>query len=184
MKTRTMILTIAALLAFLVSSEPSAQTVKQASMLTAQQVLDASSATQLPRGLTFAQKSALNKIAALMRENKYAEAKAAWNTFCKGYITLATSKNIPIIERWLLNQSYFKTGSKLDVLVKTWKQNSLSTKTSSDPQNTEQDPGDMSQMDMIELQEVMNKQAQLMQMMSNLQKMMNDTAMAIIRNLK
>lgn len=44
--------------------------------------------------------------------------------------------------------------------------------------------GDMNQMDMLKLQEAMNKQAQLMQMMSNIQKMFNDTAMAIIRNLK
>ncbi len=36
----------------------------------------------------------------------------------------------------------------------------------------------------IALQEAMNKQAQLMQMMSNIQKVMNDTAMAIINNLK
>jgi hypothetical protein len=36
----------------------------------------------------------------------------------------------------------------------------------------------------LELQDAMNKQAQLMQMMSNLVKMMHDTAMAIIRNMK
>ena len=44
--------------------------------------------------------------------------------------------------------------------------------------------GDMNQMDMLKLQDAMNAQAQLMQMMSNIQKMMNDTAMAIIRNMK
>ena len=37
---------------------------------------------------------------------------------------------------------------------------------------------------MLQLQNAMNAQAQLMQMMSNIQKTMNDTAMAIIRNLK
>ncbi len=43
---------------------------------------------------------------------------------------------------------------------------------------------DMSQLDMLKLQDAMNKQAQLMQMMSNLMKMMHDTQMAIIRNIK
>ena len=33
-------------------------------------------------------------------------------------------------------------------------------------------------------QDAMNKQAQLMQMMSNIMKMYHDTAMAIIRNMK
>jgi hypothetical protein len=37
---------------------------------------------------------------------------------------------------------------------------------------------------MLQLQNAMNAQAQLMQMMSNIQKLMNDTAMAIIRNMK
>ena len=46
------------------------------------------------------------------------------------------------------------------------------------------DISDDKQMDMLNLQDAMNKQAQLMQMMSNIQKMMNDTIMAIIRNLK
>jgi hypothetical protein len=43
---------------------------------------------------------------------------------------------------------------------------------------------DVSQLDMMKLQDAMNKQAQLMQMMSNLMKMMHDTQMAIIRNIK
>ena len=43
---------------------------------------------------------------------------------------------------------------------------------------------DMNQMDMLALQDAMNKQAQLMQMMSNIMKQMHDTANAIIRNLK
>ena len=43
---------------------------------------------------------------------------------------------------------------------------------------------DMSQLDMMKLQDAMNKQAQLMQMMSNIMKMMHDTQMAIIRNIK
>jgi hypothetical protein len=41
--------------------------------------------------------------------------------------------------------------------------------------------GDMMSM---ELQQTMNAQAQLMQMMSNLQKQMNNTADAIVQNLK
>jgi hypothetical protein len=44
--------------------------------------------------------------------------------------------------------------------------------------------GDKNQMDMLMLQDAMNKQQQLMQIMSNIQKMMHDTALAIIRNLK
>ncbi len=43
---------------------------------------------------------------------------------------------------------------------------------------------DTSQQDMMKLQDAMNKQAQLMQMMSNLMKMFHDTASAIVRNLK
>ena len=43
---------------------------------------------------------------------------------------------------------------------------------------------EMSQTDMLELQDAMNKQAQLMQMMSNIMKNMHDTAKAIIQNLK
>ena len=43
---------------------------------------------------------------------------------------------------------------------------------------------DLTQRDMLSLQDAMNKQAQLMQMMSNLQKSFHDTAMAMIRNLR
>lgn len=43
---------------------------------------------------------------------------------------------------------------------------------------------DMSQLDMIKLQNSMNNQSQLMQMMSNIQKIMNDISMGIIRNIK
>lgn len=43
---------------------------------------------------------------------------------------------------------------------------------------------DMSQLDMMKLQNAMNMQAQLMQMMSNIMKMMHDTQIAIIRNIK
>ena len=43
---------------------------------------------------------------------------------------------------------------------------------------------DKNQMDMLALQDAQNQQAQLMQMMSNIQKSMHDTATAIIRNLK
>ena len=43
---------------------------------------------------------------------------------------------------------------------------------------------DMTQMDMLNLQDAMNKQAQLMQMMSNIMKMFHDTAKSIIQNLR
>ena len=43
---------------------------------------------------------------------------------------------------------------------------------------------DMTQMDMIDLQDAMQKEAQLMQMLSNMMKAMHDTSMAIIRNMK
>jgi len=43
---------------------------------------------------------------------------------------------------------------------------------------------DMSQLDMMDLQDAMNKEAQLMQMLSNMLKIMHDTQMAIIRNIK
>lgn len=43
---------------------------------------------------------------------------------------------------------------------------------------------DMQQLDMLGLQNAMNKQAQLMQMMSNIMKASHDTAQAVIRNIK
>ena len=43
---------------------------------------------------------------------------------------------------------------------------------------------DMSQMEMLKLQDAMNRKSQLMQMMSNIQKRTHDTSMAIIRNMK
>jgi len=43
---------------------------------------------------------------------------------------------------------------------------------------------DMSQLDMMDLQNAMQKEAQLMQMLSNMLKMMHDTQMAIIRKIK
>jgi len=42
----------------------------------------------------------------------------------------------------------------------------------------------MSQMDMMDLQNAMQKEAQLMQMLSNMLKMMHDTQMSIIRKIK
>jgi hypothetical protein len=42
---------------------------------------------------------------------------------------------------------------------------------------------DMNQMDMFDMQNAMQKEAQLMQILSNLSKMMHDTALAIIRKL-
>ena len=47
-----------------------------------------------------------------------------------------------------------------------------------------QEISDMSQLDMMKLQDAMQKEAQLMQMMSNMMKAMHDTSMAIIRNMK
>jgi hypothetical protein len=44
--------------------------------------------------------------------------------------------------------------------------------------------GDDAQLAMLDLQNALNRQAQLMQMMSNICKMMHDTAMAIIRNMR
>ena len=44
--------------------------------------------------------------------------------------------------------------------------------------------GDDAQLSMLELQNALNRQAQLMQMISNISKTMHDTAMAIIRNLR
>jgi hypothetical protein len=44
--------------------------------------------------------------------------------------------------------------------------------------------GDDAQLAMLDLQNALNRQAQLMQMMSNMCKMMHDTAMAIIRNMR
>ena len=43
---------------------------------------------------------------------------------------------------------------------------------------------DMHQLDMLGLQNAMNKQAQLMQMMSNIMKASHDTAQSVIRNIK
>jgi len=43
---------------------------------------------------------------------------------------------------------------------------------------------DMSQLDMIDLQDAMQKEAQLMQMLSNMMKVMHDTSMSIIRKMK
>jgi len=43
---------------------------------------------------------------------------------------------------------------------------------------------DAAQLDTLDLQDALNKQQQAMQMMSNIMKMMHDTAKAIIRNLK
>jgi len=43
---------------------------------------------------------------------------------------------------------------------------------------------DMNQMDMLNLQEAMNKQSQLMNLLTNLSKQMHEIAMSILRNLK
>ena len=53
-------------------------------------------------------------------------------------------------------------------------------------QETEELQGlpDMSQLNMMDLQNAMQKEAQLMQMLSNMLKVMHDTQMSIIRNIK
>ncbi len=53
-----------------------------------------------------------------------------------------------------------------------------------DSDNGSDDNGEQNQLAMLNLQDEMNKQAQLIQMMSYIQKMINDTAEDIIRNMK
>ena len=62
--------------------------------------------------------------------------------------------------------------------------NEIDTKLRSEIERSQSTVADMSQMGMMDLQNAMQKEAQLMQMLSNMLKMMHDTSMSIIRNIK
>lgn len=62
--------------------------------------------------------------------------------------------------------------------------NEIDSKLRNEIEQSRQTLSDMSQMDMLSLQNAMQKEAQLLQMLSNMVKMMHDTSMAIIRNIK
>ncbi len=62
--------------------------------------------------------------------------------------------------------------------------NEIDTQLRSEIEQSQKTVSDMSQMDMIDLQNAMQKEAQLMQMLSNMLKMMHETSMSIIRNIK
>lgn len=62
--------------------------------------------------------------------------------------------------------------------------NEIDTKLRSEIEQSQKTVSDMSQMDMMDLQNAMQREAQLMQMLSNMQKMMHDTSMSIIRKIK
>lgn len=62
--------------------------------------------------------------------------------------------------------------------------NEIETQLRSDIERSQKTVADMSEMDMMDLQNAMQKEAQLMQMLSNMLKVMHDTSMSIIRNIK
>lgn len=62
--------------------------------------------------------------------------------------------------------------------------NEIDTQLRSEIERSQSPVAGMSEMDMMDLQNAMQKEAQLMQALSNMLKMMHDTSMSIIRNIK
>ena len=62
--------------------------------------------------------------------------------------------------------------------------NEIDTQLRSEIERSQSTVADMSEMDMLDLQNAMQKEAQLMQMLSNMLKIMHETSMSIIRNIK
>jgi len=112
-------------------------------------------------------KSRLNKLA----ESLYADMKRMPISEFHKVVLSKARKEFPNASQEELNVAVFYSISKIDTKLReeAGKADTLS---------------DMSQLDMIDLQDAMQKEAQLMQMMSNMLKMMHDTSMAIIRNMK
>jgi hypothetical protein len=166
MKTTAPLFTIVALLTFLVSSAAHAQLTKKDTRV----ALDAYRAKTLPASLSPAQKEALQGIVGLFRNNNVVKAKAAWQKFCAGYFTKATAPHAPQIESWVIRESYVETTAGLEELLEKWDEELQST-------------GDDAQLANVDMQNILQKQQQTMQMMSQISKQLHDTAMAVIRKM-
>lgn len=112
-------------------------------------------------------KSRLNKMA----ESLYADMKRMPISEFRQAMLNKARKEFPNASQKELNVAVFYSMSKVDTKLReeAEKVDTLS---------------DMSQMSMMDLQDAMQKEAQLMQMLSNMTKVMHDTSMAIIRNMK
>lgn len=139
-------------------------------MLTAQEVLDIYHATRLPSGLTAAQRSGLGDVAALLLKGDVAGANVGWSRFCSAYITRATAGDVRVIERWVLNRIGFRANSRLRAEIQRLEQMLNAV-------------GDDAELANVDLQNVLQKQQQTIQMLSNISKMLHDVAMATIRKI-
>lgn len=166
MKTRVLIVAASALLGLLASSTASAQITKQ----DAQRALDAYRTRTLPVGLSPAQKEALQGVVGLLRKNDLTGAKTAWQKFLNGYITRTTAKSIGSIENWVLNESIVKDEADVEAVIEQWEEQLQTT-------------GDDAQLANIDLQNMLQKQQQTIQMLSSVSKVLHDTAMAVIRKI-
>jgi hypothetical protein len=112
-------------------------------------------------------RSRLNKMA----ESLYADMKRMPFSEFHQVVLNKARKEFPNASQEELNVAVFYSISKIDIKLReeAGKADTLS---------------DMSQMSMIDLQDAMQKEAQLMQMLSNMMKAMHNTSMAIIRKMK
>lgn len=112
-------------------------------------------------------KSRMNKMA----ESLYEDMKRMPISEFHQVVLSKARKEFPNASQEELNVAVFYSISKIDTKLReeAGKADTLS---------------DMSQMSMIDLQDAMQKEAQLMQMLSNMMKVMHDTSMSIIRKMK
>jgi hypothetical protein len=121
-------------------------------------------ATQLPRGYTPSQVAQLSMVVRALQVNDQAAAATLWRSFVTAAFRSSSDDRLSPTIMYVLRASMVRTGLPTLSLV-------------GDPL------GDDAQLANVDLQNILQKQQQVLQMLSNLSKMLNDTAMAVIRKL-
>jgi hypothetical protein len=121
-------------------------------------------ATQLPRGYTPSQVAQLSMVVRALQANDQAAAVTLWRSFVAAAFRSSTDDRLSSTIMYVLRASMARTGLPALSLVG----DAL---------------GDDAQLANVDLQNILQKQQQVLQMLSNISKMLNDTALAVIRKI-
>ncbi len=164
-------------------------------------------ATSLPDALTPRDRRMLNRITGYLKHSDTDRAKGSWEKLVRAMSERGTSVDLGALIQWVLRESYLKENKDLAAYAeKVRLQNDVKRKIRRHLEETRAAPpkemnraqltehikqweeklqsaGDDAQLANIDLQNALQKQQQTLQTMSNVSKMLHDTAMAIIRKI-
>ena len=135
----------------------------------AQLALDAYHTRSLPDSVSPEDKERLKQIASLIRAGNTARAEKQWERFCEGYFTSSNAAHADRLRLWVLRRSYERSGDPVAVTLDEWEDLTI--------------VGDDQQLANIDLQNMLQRQQQTLQLISNLSKVLQDSALASIRKI-